>query len=291
MELVDCAAIAQTHRNELEAMNNSELRSPEAWLPETRQAVSGWRTSYSELMNTSVPPKVKAGGTPFGIWLYLQKHRLRISDKEVRRIESILLATRKRRSVADRLVIEEVARPYLSMTHFNLILSRETKSGLYDSDNMSGFYRTKFLRSASAAYATSAKQQKIRELFEIAAPDYSPKSAREFMALCKDKRIKNLRDLIQRATNGDELLDRAFFESSLLEVFNAERRVEGMRKRTALYTAPLTLALAMCGFHGSDIVREAVVTGVEKLARRSMLKNYQWLLLLIDRQKHPNHKR
>ena len=50
--------------------------------------------------------------------------------------------------------------------------------------------------------------EKIRELFNVAVPDYKPKNAIEFVKLQNDKRIKNLRDLIKKAVESKMQFDR-----------------------------------------------------------------------------------
>lgn len=282
LELCDYARIARQYERELQEMRTSEMRDPLAWVDESRGAIADWKvttTKLAHLVDLGSHPKVRI---PFGIWLYLQRCGLPLSEKEVNRVEkTVFRAVKSRRTAQEMEMLKDVATPYLDSVHLNLILTRETESAVYDWDVLGGFYRTKFLRSASPHGAVVREEQKIRELFSAGIPDYQPRSAKEYVTLCKDKRIKHLRTLIQRSVDEDRVLDHRFYEVAMEQLIESRRKVEVIRKRTAILTAPLLL------IHGiGHFVREAVMEGVERIADRKLGKEHQWLLLLVDRQRH-----
>lgn len=281
LELCDYAQIARQYERELQEMRESEMRDPLAWVDESRGAIVDWKQTTSKLahlVDLASHPKVRI---PFGIWLHLQRCGLPLSEKEVNRVEKAVLRKARSRRIEEMEMLKDVARPYLDSVHLNLILTRETGSAVYDWDVLGGFYKTKFLRSASPHGAIVREEEKIRELFSAGIPEYQPRSAKEYVTLCKDKRIKHLRTLIQRSVDEDRVLDHRFYETAMEQLIENRRKVEVIRRRTAILTAPLLL------IHGvGHFVREAVMESVERIANRKFGKEHQWLLLLVDRQRH-----
>ena len=265
VDFVDYSQLTNNTENELKIILESELRDPIHWFDETKKALFGWKNISKNLFEGE--PSHLANDleeVPFGIWFYLKKSGLNLEKNEMNYVENLFSKKRKKYTSHEQEIIREVSKTYLTNVNHTLLLSRETNSATYDWNSLSSFYHTKFIRAVNNQGGKLHEAEKIRELFNVAVPDYKPRKAIDFVKLQNDKRIKSLRDLIKTAVENKTQFDREFYIRTMEELLLKGRKSNKSRIRKALLS------------------REVALGTVKYIRDRSENKKYQWLLLLTD---------
>jgi hypothetical protein len=157
----------------------------------------------------------------------------------------------------------------------NLLLSNELGSGFYDWCDFRPFYHDKFLRVARSAAPGENETECIRELFEVSFPEFTFWTPSNIVRALKDKRIVELRNLVDSAVRGDVTFDREFATRVLGEVLGVERSIGKLRNFVSYVTLPLGF-IPWVGTPVQKAVEEAVVQPIAR-KRRS---EYRWFYLI-----------
>src|SRR5262249_24180268 len=121
----------------------------------------------------------------------------------------------------------------LSYVNANLVLSHELRVPFHDWMDYLPFYKKKFLTLEKENFDTGASSEMSRRLFQVSFSRFSISSPHGFVKVLRDPRIQDLRNLIQKAVDGEVIFDQYFAERTLMDVFEIKERLE--RHRNMLF--------------------------------------------------------
>ena len=113
--------------------------------------------------------------------------------------------------------------------------------------------------------------------FTIAFPELAIRDTRTLISILNDKRVHELRQLIDDAVAGKVQFDEKFAKSVLTELLHAERKVSKFRSILGYLTLPLGF-IPVFGTPVQKVVEEAVGLSVE----HKMKRKHQWFYMISD---------
>lgn len=268
VELVDFETILRTNRELLEGMVENDLRRATRWIQPLKKSVNIW----SDMIR------------------YLASFYETVDDKEKNVIQDVSHMTLNPISgivghieMMERQGDEEnldsdippylitTIRSYLTYINSNIIISSQLHTGFHDWADFVPFYERKFSPEQKIP-RTQRKIESMQKLFAISFPEFSVKDAPTLIRILKDKRISDLRALVDEAAEGRAAFDEKFAHNILLEVFKLERKSTRYRRIISYLTLPLDL-LPGLGTFAAKATEEAIGEMVDSRIRR----DYRWL--------------
>ncbi len=208
------------------------------------------------------------------IWLH---NVAAYSRRTHRLVDSALMSSRERRRSEPRNALRDVLSEYLSYVNANLFLSNRFGVGFYDWNDFRPFYKDKFMRIAQDSPPGQKQTESIKKLFEISFPEFTFWSPDNIIKALKDKRISDLRDLINKTASGEVEFDKEFATRTLSEVLKIERSIGKFRSFVSYLTMPLGF-IPIAGTPIQKVAEEVIARPVEGKKR----KEYQWLYLISE---------
>jgi hypothetical protein len=149
---------------------------------------------------------------------------------------------------------------------------------------MEYFYNSLYERRLSLLHSKESEHEIMHKLFSVALPELRPQSVSHFLTILRDKRIKNLRERINEATQTGEEIDSDFGRQMLLAARKAEVPVK--KAHTVIkWVGRVMSQIPIPGANLPFIVAEDIA---ETFATKSLTQQYQWLYCLLDaKEKHP----
>ena len=117
-----------------------------------------------------------------------------------------------------------------------------------------------------------------RQFFSIAFPAYLPTSVRDFARLRADRRIKALREEIQRASRGSDMLDPEYPQRILTEVLHLERRSARVRRIAGW----IATAVGSIPVPGLGLAAAALAEAVTNRKEGKQREPWHWFYLISD---------
>jgi hypothetical protein len=177
--------------------------------------------------------------------------------------------------------LKNILTRYLPYINSNIVLSNSLGIGLHDWSDFLPFYRHKFLSVGREDIEGVQQTSAIEKLFEVAFPEFTVDNPTQLLRILQDKRILDLRQLVNEAVEGRAEFDQEFARRILLEVINVEKQVAKYRGIASYLTLPLDLLLDFLPWVGtlaSKGLEETIGLGIE----RKLKQKYRWFYLLSD---------
>ena len=269
VELVDFKGVLRGHGALLATMLEHDLDMLDHWVAPLRESLDIWcgftRTLESELSEASLEMRqaVHLVRQFSGNWTYA--------------LDEALKSSRKRRKAEYRSVLRETLYSYLSYINANIVLSNELGVGFHDWADFLPFYRQKFL---SVGYEDLEAQKQIeasKGLFTVSFPEFAITDTATLIRVLNDKRIVDLRQLVQDSVDGKVSFDEGFAKRVLKEVLTVER--EAARYRTII--SYLTIPLDLVPYVGT-FVQKAVEEAAGMMVEKRLKRGYRWFYMLSD---------
>jgi hypothetical protein len=295
VRLEDFDSVIAQNRDLLEAMLERDLRELDSWVKPFKDSAAEWRRFMERFRR--LQRRYFVAGRP--------THQEATSDERAfyddvsiqmkdcfhgignyspythHLVEEALGSSRKRRESKHRDALREVLTEYLSYVNANLLLANTFGTGLHDWCDFRPFYRDKFLRVARAASPGQAEIDNVTKLFAVSFPEFAFWRPESIVRALKDKRIADLRRLVETAVAGEVEFDREFAARVLGEVLKIERSVGKLRNFVSYITAPLGF-IPVVGTPVQKVVEEAVVQPVAHHRR----KEHRWFYLISELSDH-----
>jgi hypothetical protein len=272
VELADYTQILRKNDTLLTRMNENDLHSPDHWLNSFFESHLAWR----KFANAVIPDshfrgKEGASAEPGHLPIYTAGlHNLGGSSAME------FLSDQLSKDMYEWQLRNLIA-PYIGYVNANLIISHELNVSFHDWADFAPFYRQKFLGVGHENIPNEQVQERSRQLFDVAFPEFRIQTPSQLVKLLEHKRIDDLRALVQAAVEGAESFDEAFARSVFTEVIDVERRLEKWRKIVGYLTLPIGF-VPVVG-NPAQLVAEEAVNAVMK---NKMTKPYRWFYMLSD---------
>jgi hypothetical protein len=300
LRIEDFTAVLGTEAPLLEEMTTGDLRGGTGrWLQHLYEWADGWDEfvqsetgrNISRLLRMHLPEELgyrqlhQLPGAdydcapPVTIWLTdgstsmsdMPDLPLHVSQRD-RSSESLRRLLR-----SDRQLAKNVIRRLLDYVNANLLLARHYNLGLHDWSHFNTFYRSKFLAVGQGTPPGVEGREKIKQLFEVSFPELNTWDPSRFMKILTDKRIAELRRLVDSAISANAEFDREFAARTLQEVLWLEKRTTRVRNIASWITLPLGF-LPMVGTPVEKLVDEVAA----RIIDRKINKDYRWFFLISD---------
>jgi hypothetical protein len=234
----DFSAVVDENRELLETMLERDLKMLDLWAPPLKESIQIWQ-NFIEANDRSVVDRLLISTRTFSSKMeemaYMDIKPHVISHFALEAIES---ATKRRRA-EHRAALRDMLTQYMSYVNANLVLSRSLDAGFLDWSNFAPFYRNKFLMVGHEDRPEQKKIDQVKQLFEVSFPDLTFWDTKPLIKALTDKRIFELRDLVDKAAQGEVEFDREFATRTFQEVLGIERRLDRVRNIVSYATLPI----------------------------------------------------
>lgn len=291
VRIEDFDSVITANKVHLSKMLERDLKELDQWVPVLKDSTAAWRNFMSSFdIFGSHNPNFEIATHNMKLQRFLRHevmqyrgsmHRLKgIHMQHERIVEEALNSSKKRRKSEYRSILREELSGYLAYINANLVLSNTFGCAFHDWGDFHPFYQDKFLRVGRDSVPAEKEIEAVKQLFEISFPEFTFWRPKEVIRAIKDKRITEVRKLVQSAANGDVSFDREFATRTMVEVFGIETGMSGVRNIVSYLTMPLGFIPIV----GTPIqkVTEEVITKPFENARK---KDYRWFYLISETSK------
>jgi len=241
IKLVDFKHILKRNENLLKKMLEHDLRILDQWIEPLRSSLYIWSHFTTSIRNQIVhranissdfdEPEFLMNVIHYSSPFIIRKSLL---------VKEALESFKKQKRSEFREELREVLRSYLSYVNANIVLSNELGVGFHDWADFFPFYHSKFLAVGKGSINGEHQIKESRKLFEISFPEFGISNYHSLVEALQDKRIADLRGLIEKAVRGDVRFDQEFARNVLKDVLGIERRIGRYRKIISYMTLPIS---------------------------------------------------
>lgn len=164
-----------------------------------------------------------------------------------------------------------------SYVNANLILSETFNCGFYDWYDYLPLYREKFCGVGRDDVPWEEKIHNVKRLFAVSFPEFTPQHPKDVIRALNDKRIVELRNLVERAAKGEVTFDSEFARRTLLEILEVEREVDRFRNFASYATLPLDF-IPWVG----TLLQKTIEEGLTRLEGKKLRKKFQWFYMISE---------
>jgi hypothetical protein len=148
--------------------------------------------------------------------------------------------------------------------------------GFHDWSDYEPFCRKKFL-SLGQRRAAEAEIEAAMDFFKISFPEFTIRDNRTLLRVLRDRRVADLRKLIDDAVRGIEVFDADFARRTLLEALHVREAEARYRRVVSFLAAPLAL-IPWFGEIASRAAEEAVSGAIN----HRLEKHHRWLFMFSE---------
>ena len=277
LDLVDYDEILATNANLLSEMTSRDLRQGDEWISAMLDAQGIWK-SFADLAPAAAsrdawsPPRTRDWTPrPAPDWTHLAVHGgTDGGDLPGGTSGQAGLPTGDERST-------DALLRYLAYVNSNLVLSSAIDAPILDWADFAPFYRGKF-RSVGRTDAPGKSLRDASEaLFTIAFPEFEIRDPKTLLKVLNDKRIVELRAMIEAASRGEDEVDANFANRVLREIASCEQKLGRYRRLVGYATIPLQILPAV-----GDVAQLAVQELADFFVGRTLRREYRWFYMLSD---------
>ena len=324
VELVDFDSILDRHSQLLENMIEADMRGYERWFQPLSDSLGIWRTFVEPLFRSSpgagydqsvrnIPLGYRGARATISPPGFVERVRGTLAEASATRPSRLTriflfiddLASRRQEKAGTSRLLKTIARlalrspgqndelrdlvhAYLSYVNANLVLSADLDIGFRDWADLAPLYKQKFLPTGRDRPEERQLDQAER-LFTVSFPELAIIDDYGLLKILNDKRIADLRQLVERAVDGDISFDHEFAKSVLRDVFHAEKRAARYRSVASYLTIPLTLLSLLepvGGFLAPTAASQLAGLGINVLAKRK----HRWFYMLEEVASQPRSR-
>jgi hypothetical protein len=288
--------IVASNRGLLNDMLERDLKELDSWVNPLKESIKAWSRFLEGVRDPVKVDHVRSAGQAEstddtgvlrwtldmagssvihligGLAGLLSAYRLSPSREDL--VLEALDSARRRRESKHRQALRDVVAEYLSYVNTNLLIANVLGTGFHDWSDFQPFYRDKLLR---VARTPDGRADSIRRLFDVSFPDFTFWSPANIVRALKDKRIADLRRLVQASVNAEVEFDQEFANTVLSSVLGIERSIGRLRNLVSYVTMPLGF-IPMVGTPVQKAVEEAAVAPIAHRRREP----YRWFYLMSD---------
>jgi len=302
IELIDFADILQRKSKVIEKMTNLDLESPDIWHSDLLESLIIWNRLLSKKLHWMSESThrdliekahealsindMKLLLTIEAVYLHELFHLVPakqvwspLQSKDDQLLQALLSSSMANDSA--KILLKEVIEIYISYINSNIIISNELGVGIYDWVDFLPFYRRKFLSVGHEDLEADRQINATRALFHLSFPEFIPKDPSTLVKILSDKRIADLRALIQESVDKQVTFDTEFARAILWEVLKTEGKSARYQKIVSYLTMPIGFIPGfgpLLSEAAQTLATEVVGTGIDIETK----KRFRWFYLLSD---------
>lgn len=279
VELVDFESTLRAHEGVLQTMLEFDMRVLDEWVRPLRNSLATW-TQFAQQTQKRFREEESEDEALFMAMGMLHLVANRIAGQRAvadMMLEEALESSRKRRRKEYRDILRKTLRPYLHYVNCNLVLSHAYSSGFHDWSDFQPFYERKFMPIGQESTDVESRADKVRQLFTVPFPEFAIRNTDQLVRAVNDRRIKDLRQLVAEAANGNVTFDEEFAKRTLTEVLHAERHWNRWRNITSYVTIPI----GQIPWVGA-VFQKAIEEVAGRVLETHFQKDHRWYYLLSE---------
>jgi hypothetical protein len=298
IELNDFSSTLRPHIELLDRMIDRDLKQLDQWVGPLRESLALWRHFASismDLVETESERLFQRGFSrdklthlnvrnPDDVKYAIMRELVHLTHGHRPYVEHVsqlvteaLESSEKRKHREYRQALRDLVRAYLMYVDANLILSHQLEIGFHDWLDFTPFYAAKFLSVGRDQDPIQDSKDQLEKLFTISFPDLAIRDTRALMKVLNDKRLEDLRRLVDEAVEGRIQFDDQFAKSILGDVVRSSERARKRRSVVGYATLPFDL-IPWVGGVAQKAIEEAVSVPFEKKLRQK----HRWFYMLSD---------
>lgn len=211
----------------------NDLRNMEEWIVPLEESLASWTRLMDDIMDSYYNPTPEGNQRAEAVLA----HTLRGSQQQVEMRVHTLKRWRQKLDQNERNYARGFMNDYLSYISSNILLSNIYDSAFIDWDDMQPFYHKKAVLSARQHHPGQSIIEESRKLFSIIFPHFMPTDLKKIAKAMDDKRIDELRGMVQKAVKGEIEFDPEFAVQTLQEVIKAQKKTMWRREITGWITS------------------------------------------------------
>lgn len=274
IELANYAPILKANETLLKKMLENDFEVLEQWTLPLRESLTTWKAFLKNIkIRDENEYDILFGENPSAL---IHDTALPTLQGNIAIID-VFEATKKHKKAESHQLLKRVLSDYLSYVNANILLANNFEAGLHDWADFSPFYRKKFLYSGKEGVEIETHSSEIQKLFTISFPEFNIRNPRTLIKALQDKRISELRQLVQDAVDGKVSFDESFARHVFKDGLGVEREISKYRNIISYLTTPLDF-IPWVGAIAPKIVEEIS----EHIVEQNMKKKYRWFYMLSD---------
>jgi hypothetical protein len=289
VQIEDFNEVVKSEEPFLEQMLERDLKEVELWVNPLKESMKNWETFINKF-NDDLRNEIFKDNIEYHTEDHLRYHHYSFTHEmhyamhykrnqlsEMYYLVESLNSSTKRKKSEYRDVLKKHLIDYLSYINTNLLLSYKFDAGFHDWQDFHPFYREKFIRIGRDSSPAEKEIQNINKLFEISFPEFSNWRPKSVIKALKDKRITELRTLVDSACNGEIEFDTKFANSILTEVFKIESNISKIRNIVSYITLPLGF-IPVVGTPIQKVIEESILQPIQYKQR----KKFRWFYMISE---------
>jgi hypothetical protein len=289
IQLDDFSSILRPHTELLSRMIEHDIKSLDQWVVPLRESLTLWRHFSKMSMNLMDAGShhdlsyrdLHSPQSHHSVLFHEVSHMLAGESARVdslsRLVGEALDSSEKRKRKEYRGALRDVLRSYLTYVDANLILAHQLDVGFHDWLDFTPFYSAKFLSVGQGEDIVQQKKAQIEKLFTLPFPELAIRNTPALMKALNDKRIEELRQLVQNAVEGKVVFDDDFAKAVLREVFHGSEHAAKWRKVVGYATLPIGFVPWV-----GTVVQKAIEEGAEIPIERKFKEKHRWFYMLSN---------
>lgn len=173
--------------------------------------------------------------------------------------------------------LRSVIKQYLSYVNANLVISNTLETGFHDWYDFWPFYRDKFLMIGKKETPEQKRIKKLKQLFEVSFPEFAHWNHKNIIKALKDRRISELRSLVDKAVKEEIKFDHEFANRVLQEVLGIEQRLSRFRKIVSYITLPIDFIPSV-----GTVVQRGVEELITYVVDRKARNRFKWFYFISE---------
>jgi len=293
IEIKDFSSVLKSQSNLLQRMIEHDIKLLDHWVNPLRESLSLWQ--HFSMMTMDIMRSEREPGphqAPLRNIEYYQRYQLVLlheighmaihkANNNMQLISTMvaeaLESSEKRKRKEYRGPLRDVLRTYLAYVDANLILSHELGVGFHDWLDFTPFYAAKFLSVGQNGNPVEKGRAQLEKLFTVPFPDLAIRNTRSLMKALNDKRINELRQLVDQAAHGKVEFDNEFAKRVLIEVFEDSKRAKKWRNVLGYATLPIGF-IPWVG----TVAQKAIEEGVGIPLENKLKEKHRWFYMLSE---------
>jgi hypothetical protein len=271
VEMKDFSSLLISQSDLLDRMVDQDIKFLDNWVTPLRNSLSLWR-SFSK---TSVEIDSHFGNTMKGQLKIF--HEIPWENDKIELALAALESSEKRKRRKYRSPLRDMLRIYLNYVNANLIISHQLGVGFHDWLDFMPFYEMKFLFVGEDGSSIEKNRYQLKQLFTIPFPNLAIRNPRSLIKALNDRRIEDLRALVNQAARGEIKLDNEFAKSVLIEVLDGVRGAKKWRNIIGYASLPIGF-IPWIGTPAQKLVEE----GVGRQIDNKFMEKHRWFYMLSE---------
>lgn len=272
ISLIDFDDIINKNKNYLRRLKRKDLEEPEIWLDSLYKSFALW---HEFRMKASIFHATNEYGFSYD---ELYVHSMKAAKDEVlrRKVMEIIENPDLRENPKNQQLMVRFLSSYLNSINANIVLSKSLNAGFHDWGDFSPLYQEKFQRLEKPLVHQEGISH-VNKLFDVAFPEFIFEDRKALIKALKDKRVFDLRKIVESAVQGDVVFDREFANKTLISVLQTEHKISRLRNIVSYLTLPIGL-IPVVGSVLPKVVEE--VAG--KMIEGKLKEDFRWFYLISD---------